>query len=264
MFYINECYYDEEVHNREIAGLLTWTIAGRISVADMRTITSAPTAIALRRAMWCLQAGYIPPGKVVVDPNIIASLTPAEHARWSIEVLMLAVYGHMLDKKGRWTINGGISTGRPMARNPILQRIPTPRTTPRIAHTDWMITDSHYRFTFVPTMSSIHGAREFRMAAILIDRGLVLDNGMKIATAVLSLNDYNRRTGKYSGVRMLMGKRRKARTNERGRKWMTEVKKKRTKVRKAIQSSTIHSSTNPKPFLFVSISIHHTALLMGS
>ncbi|OWZ35974.1 hypothetical protein C343_00864 [Cryptococcus neoformans C23] len=195
MFYINECYYDEEVHNREIAGLLTWTIAGRISVADMRTITSAPTAIALRRAMWCLQAGYIPPGKVVVDPNIIASLTPAEHARWSIEVLMLAVYGHMLDKKGRWTINGGISTGRPMARNPILQRIPTPRTTPRIAHTDWMITDSHYRFTFVPTMSSIHGAREFRMAAILIDRGLVLDNGMKIATAVLSLNDYNRRTG---------------------------------------------------------------------
>ena len=82
-----------------------------------------------------------------------------------------------------------------MARNPILQRIPTPRTSPRIAHTDWMITDSHYRFTFVPTMSSVHGAREFRMVAILVDRGLVLDNGMKIATAVLSLNDYNRRTG---------------------------------------------------------------------
>lgn len=35
MFYINECYYDEEVYNCEIVGFLIWIIVGRVSVVDM-------------------------------------------------------------------------------------------------------------------------------------------------------------------------------------------------------------------------------------
>lgn len=220
-----DCKYDEDIHNRQTNGVLTWRLSGRTSVTNLSTIISFSTAFALTRMAGHMSSQKIPRAlPVSINLEEAKFLPMVNQARLAAGALMKFEYENRMDKDGNWVKNGETkrSLQKPSAitggRNAQLKKMwanskvrgglhetsldevfNDPDNNVHRCNFEQYPDTAHIRMECAPAFSSVYGAREVRLVATLAeDEVEVLDtNGLKRIQFVLSVNDYNKRTIVY-------------------------------------------------------------------
>lgn len=223
-FSILDCKYDEDIHNRETCGILTWKLSGRTSVTNLSTIISFSTAFALTLMAGRMSSQKIPHAlPISLNAEEAKFLPMVNQAHLAANALTRLEYESRMDKNGNWLQNGETRRGvqRPSAvtrrRNARLEKMwanSKGRRGLRETSLDKVFNDPdnvhrcnfeqypdtvHIRMECAPAFSSVYGAREVRLVATLPEDEIeALDtDGLKSIPFVLSMNDYNKGTIAY-------------------------------------------------------------------